>query len=98
MHPEYPCAHCINAGAVAAVLEAEFGKGTLPVAIEMTSATAPGATHRWSTIRAWEEEVSSARIWGGIHYRTSAEVGDRMGRQIGEGALRRLRPLRAGKQ
>jgi hypothetical protein len=29
------------------------------------------------------EEVSNARIWGGIHYRNSTEVGRRMGREIG---------------
>src|SRR5262249_37570509 len=29
MHPEYPCAHCINAGAVCAVLAREFG-GKVP--------------------------------------------------------------------
>jgi hypothetical protein len=41
VHPEYPCAHCITAGAVAAVLEAEFGTGRVGP-IELTSLTAPG--------------------------------------------------------
>src|ERR1700752_3797058 len=30
MHPEYPCAHCITAATVAAILEAEIGTGTVP--------------------------------------------------------------------
>jgi PAP2 superfamily len=82
LHPEYPCAHCISAGAVAAVLEAEFGSGRIePIA--MTSATAPGVTHRWQRIADYVIEVNHARIWGGIHYRTSTEVGERMGRAIG---------------
>jgi PAP2 superfamily len=81
-HPEYPCAHCISAGAVASVLEAEFGAGRIsPIA--MTSATAPGVTHRWQCIGDYVIEVNNARIWGGIHYRTSTEVGERMGRAIG---------------
>jgi hypothetical protein len=86
MHPEYPCAHCINSGAAAAVLEAEFGTGDLPL-ICMTSAAVPGVTHQWTRIRDYAAEVSNARIWGGIHYRNSAEVGAAMGRQIGEWAL-----------
>ena len=89
MHPEYPCAHCITAAAAAAVLEAEFGAGELSPAIEMVSATAPGVTHRWTTVRAWQEEVSNARIWGGIHYRNSTEVGTAMGRRIGQWAVAR---------
>jgi hypothetical protein len=82
MHPEYPCAHCISAGAVAAVLEAEFGTGRVST-ISMTSATAPGITHRWERIADYVKEINNARIWGGIHYRNTTEVGERMGREIG---------------
>ena len=86
LHPEYPCAHCISASAVAAVLEAEFGSGRVgPIA--MTSPTAPGVTHRWERIADYVDEVRHARIWGGIHYRHSTEVGERMGRAIGRLAI-----------
>jgi hypothetical protein len=82
MHPEYPCAHCISAGAVGAVLEAEFGTGRVP-AISITSPTAPGVTRRFERLADYVNEVDNARIWGGIHYRNSTEVGERMGREIG---------------
>jgi hypothetical protein len=82
LHPEYPCAHCINSGAARAVLEAEFGTGPNPVS--MTSATAPGAVHKWPNIKAYAEEVSAARIYGGLHYRNSTVVGKAMGKKIGE--------------
>jgi hypothetical protein len=82
MHPEYPCAHCISAAAVGAVLEAEFGSGRVPT-ISMTSPTAPGVTRRFERIADYVKEVDNARIWGGIHYRSSTEVGERMGRAIG---------------
>ncbi|MEA3195547.1 MAG: hypothetical protein QOD26_3880 [Betaproteobacteria bacterium] len=82
MHPEYPCAHCISAAAVGAVLEAEFGTGRVP-AISITSPTAPGVTRRFERIADYVKEVDNARIWGGIHYRNSTEVGERMGREIG---------------
>jgi hypothetical protein len=82
MHPEYPCAHCITAGAIGEVLEAKFGKGEVPP-ITMMSPTAPGVTHRWTRISDYVQEVDNARIWGGIHYRNSTEVGEAMGRKIG---------------
>jgi hypothetical protein len=86
MHPEYPCAHCISAAAVAAVLEAHFGEGPIPT-VTMTSPTAPGVTRSWSRIQDYVREVSSARIWGGIHYRNSTDVGEQMGRRIGALAI-----------
>ena len=86
MHPEYPCAHCITAAAVATVLESEFGIGRVNT-IAMTSPTAPGVTHRWERISDYVKEVNNARIWGGIHYRNSTEVGERMGREIGRLAV-----------
>jgi hypothetical protein len=49
----------------------------------MTSPTAPGVTHRWTNIRAYNEEVSHARIWAGFHYRFSVRVGQDVGRKVG---------------
>ena len=93
LHPEYPCAHCITSAAIAAVLEAELGPRFREVT--MTSPTAPGVVRRWTTAKAYTDEVSVARIYGGIHYRTSTVVGQTMGRQIGELAVQRqLRPIR----
>jgi hypothetical protein len=89
LHPEYPCAHCINAGAIGAVLEAEFGSGTLePFA--MQSPTLAGVTRRWTRIGDYVSEISDARVWGGVHYRTSARVGEAMGRAIGDLAVHKV--------
>jgi len=39
--------------------------------------------------------VTTSRIYGGIHYRTSMVVGQAMGRQIGELAVQQyLKPIR----
>ena len=93
MHPEYPCAHCITAGAIGEVLESQFGKGEVPP-ITMTSPTAPGVTHRWTRISDYVQEVDNARVWGGIHYRNSTEVGEAMGRKIGALAVQDfMRPV-----
>ena len=92
LHPEYPCAHCINSGAARAVLESEFGTGANP--LTMTSPTAPGAVHKWGSIAEYAEEVSVARIYGGIHYRNSTVVGKAMGRKIGDLAVQNyLKPV-----
>jgi hypothetical protein len=82
MHPEYPCAHCISSAAVAAVVEAALGGADIPE-VSMTSATAPGVTHRWTNVWVYADEVALARIYAGFHYRFSTRVGQDMGRQIG---------------
>jgi PAP2 superfamily len=82
MHPEYPCAHCISSAAVATVIEGVLGSAEVPQ-VSMTSATAPGITHRWTNVWAYADEVSAARIYAGFHYRFSTRVGQEMGRQIG---------------
>jgi hypothetical protein len=83
MQPEYPCAHCMLAASIATVLRAEGG-GSPALQLSTTSNTAPGVTRRWTSTQAVVQEVSMARIWGGVHYRNSTEVGNRMGEQVGE--------------
>jgi hypothetical protein len=82
MHPEYPCAHCILSGAAAAVIESTGGVGDLRE-ISLASPTAPGVTHRWTSLESFSLEVANARIWAGFHYRFSARVGTSMGREVG---------------
>ena len=83
MQPEYPCAHCMLAAAITSVLRAEAG-GKSALNLSTTSNTARGVIRRWTTTDAVVQEVSMARIWAGVHYRTSTEVGNRMGEQVGE--------------
>lgn len=88
MHPEYPCAHCIVSGAVGAVLQAEVGTDPLPT-LTTTSKAAGGVTRSWTTIDDFVQEVANARIYDGVHYRNSGEVGTAMGKKIGELAVRK---------
>jgi hypothetical protein len=82
MHPEYPCAHCVESGAAAAVIEALLGSEEIPE-VSLTSPTAPGVTHRWTKLQALTDEVANSRIRAGFHYRFSTRVGTAMGRQVG---------------
>ena len=49
MHPEYPCAHCIPAAAVGAVVQAEVGSAPMP-RLATTSPTLPGVTRSWTQV------------------------------------------------
>jgi hypothetical protein len=98
MHPEYPCAHCIVSGTVSGIVNALLGSEDIPE-IAITSTTAPGVTHRWSNMTAFTEEIASARIWAGFHYRFSTRVGTEMGRAVGDHVVKNvLQPIRTGSQ
>lgn len=86
MHPEYPCAHCIVAGAVGAVLKAEIGADPVPL-LTTSSRAAGSVTRSWKNIDEVVQEVANARIYDGVHYRNSGEVGTAMGKRIAELAV-----------
>jgi hypothetical protein len=94
MHPEYPCAHCVADGAAGAVLKSVFGEGPVPE-FTLRYAAMPGVTRSYKSIQQLEDEVAMARIWGGVHYRNSNEVGNALGRKVAAHVLANtLRPLR----
>ena len=85
MHPEYPCAHCIVAASIGTVLQAEIGNAT--IALSTTSPTANNSKRTWTKVEDLIQEVSNGRIYDGVHYRNSTEVGTAMGREIGKLAV-----------
>lgn len=82
MHPEYPCAHCVQSGVVAAVLQAEMARGAA-APLRTRSASANGAERGWATLDDFVREVGNARVYGGMHFRFSTEAGAELGRRIG---------------
>lgn len=70
------------------MLQADLGDKP-HAALSTGSSTANGAVRRWSTLDAFVQEVANARVFGGVHYRFSTEVGGVMGRQIGALAVAR---------
>ncbi len=89
MHPEYPSAHSGVAVAVAAVIEADVGRGAMPT-LSTSSPTAKGATRQWTNLDAFVSEVAEARIYGGIHFRSATNAGAVIGRGVGALAAQRL--------
>jgi hypothetical protein len=51
--------------------------------VSLTSPTAPGITHRWSSLTAFTNEVANARVWAGFRYRSSSRVGTAMRGEVG---------------
>lgn len=92
MHPEYPSAHAILAGAVGTVLKDQMAGGPA-VTLATSSPTAKGAQRHWSTAEAFMREIADSRVYAGIHFRFSTDTGLEMGRQIGALAvMRHLQP------
>ncbi len=88
MHPEYPCAHCIISGTLGTVIVAETGKEKLPKLVT-SSYMIKDSERTWVTTDEFIQEVSNARIYDGVHYRNSTEVGTAMGRKVGELAAKK---------
>jgi hypothetical protein len=92
MHPEYPCAHCTFQGAAAGVLQVLYGDS--PAKFSLTSTAAPGVTRSFTRLSDYVAEVVNARIYEGVHYRASGEVGAALGRSIAEHVVQNcLQPL-----
>ena len=88
-HPEYPSAHTVYAAAAAAVLEHFLGPAP---ARPLVVAGGPSRNTRrsYATWQQAVEENEDARVWAGIHVRTSDEVGSELGRRVAAFDLARL--------
>jgi len=78
-HPEYPSAHSCVTPAGGRVI-ARF-LGTQRIDLTVPSLTGLGDRH-FTHARDLEYEVSNARIWGGIHFRSAVEDGTWIARQV----------------
>jgi hypothetical protein len=67
---------------IATVIRAEIGKEQLPT-LSTKSNTLPGVTRQWTSLDDLVKEVSLGRMYCGVHYRNSTEVGNKMGEEVG---------------
>lgn len=79
-HPEYPSAHSSMSGAAAFILAAAFGENT---AFSVTSEIRPG-TRSFTSFSEAIAEIVDARVFGGIHFRTSCLRANTLGRAVAE--------------
>ena len=83
-HPEYPAAHACGTGAQGDVLAALLGTRTIQT--DITSAVT-GTTRHYATVAALDANVVDARVWAGLHYRTSGLVGVHLADRVAREAL-----------
>jgi hypothetical protein len=86
--PDYISAHCTVATAPLAVIKAVTGDRN--VAVE-----GAGTVRRYASLDAFRDECILARVWAGVHTRTSSVVGIQVGTRIAQHALENfLKPAR----
>jgi len=88
-HPEYPSGHTSNSTAIATILQLTFGDRpgepfTSSVTVNPTSPTPRVIVRSWNSFGEAADEVIDARVWSGIHFRNTDEVGSRLGRQVAQ--------------
>jgi hypothetical protein len=88
--PEYPSAHASVSGSAAFILASIFGDNT---SFTVTSESRPG-TRSFSSFSGAVSEIADARVFGGIHFRTSCDLGNTLGSAVADYVSRHaIRPL-----
>jgi len=89
-HPEYPAAHTtVGAGALG-FYTVWFKTHRFPLAFTGNA----GAVRHYTNVAEIHAEEGNARVWGGMHWRNSTEVGTELGRRVGRYTARHLlKPL-----
>ena len=88
-HPEYPSGHA-GYGGTAEVVLAALAPNQQRATFTATSSTDGGATHTWTGWRAITNETIDARVWEGVHFRFSDEIGAQLGRDLADYDLKHL--------
>jgi hypothetical protein len=87
-HPEYPSNHAIQSAGVVEALKYFYGEDVSPVTLTCEAASCPaGFTVTYGHLDDFKTLFGMARIWGGIHYRNSVNLGWAQGVQIAQNAI-----------
>ena len=79
--PSYPSAHGTLSNAAREVMEKVYGEG--PFSITLSTPALPGVTLHYSRLEEITDDISDARVYGGIHFRTDQDAGALLGTRIG---------------
>jgi hypothetical protein len=77
-HPEYPSGHTANSAAMAGILAFIFGE----YPADTIRATVNNRTGEWDSFTEASDEVIEARIYSGIHFRNTDEIGAKLGSKV----------------
>ena len=78
--PSYPSAHGAGTGSALEVLERAYGRFH---SVTMSHPNAAGIIIPYTDLRDIIDDVSDARVFGGIHFRYDQDAGERQGRDVG---------------
>jgi hypothetical protein len=85
-HPEWPSAHGCGTSSYAHSIEEFFGTKRLPGGINLTGGT-PN-THHFDSTDEIIKEIIDARVYNGVHYRTSVIQGSILGHKVAQWVAR----------
>jgi hypothetical protein len=80
-HPEYPAAHSCATGAAYEALRGFYG--TSQITFDVNS-TVSGTTRHYTSTTALVDDMGTARIAGGMHFRTSTVHGAALGKSVAD--------------
>ncbi len=90
--PSYPSNHGSAGNAAAEVLRRLYGEAGQ--SITLTNPAVPTITLQYSSFKQITDDISDARVYGGIHFRTDQEAGADLGRAVGTAVYKNnLRPI-----
>lgn len=88
---DYPSGGAVGGGNLQTLLTAFRGDSGAPL---VWVNTALSMTRSWTTPEAMGQELANSRVWSGVHFRNSVDVGYRLGQKVAEEILAtQLRPL-----
>jgi hypothetical protein len=79
--PSYPSNHGSASNAAAAVMRRLYGEGGHSVTL--TNPVLPNITLQYTAFKQITDDISDARVYGGIHFRTDQQAGADLGRAVG---------------
>jgi membrane-associated phospholipid phosphatase len=89
--PSYPSNHGSASNAAAEVMRRLYGEAGH--AITLTNPAVPGIVLQYTSFRQITDDISDARVYGGIHFRTDQVAGEHLGRAIAKAVYQHnLRP------
>jgi membrane-associated phospholipid phosphatase len=90
--PSYPSNHGSAANAAAAVMRRLYGEAGHPMTL--SNPAVPTIVLQYTSFRQITNDISDARVYGGIHFRTDQDAGALLGLAVGEAVYKHnLRPV-----
>ena len=90
--PSYPSNHGTSANSAAEVMRHLYGEGGHT--ITLTNPVVPTIVLPYTSFDEITDDISDARVYGGIHFRTDQDAGAKLGRAVGAAVYKsNLRPV-----